>query len=308
MSYEKRMLEDLQMPLQQDVELALLQSLFKHNGVIKEFSSGEKIVEEIADFFNLNSRQRTTYLETTYKKENRLKKSYLWHRLLFRAADSLAREKLISRPTQTVLLTHKKEWMLTEAGYDQVLNILHIPLIQKNILSVKSYEVQKIIKKFFEQKRPDFYSPFDKNKKTEQITRETKLRNRAFRQSTIEAYDFACAVCGMKIYSPKTLQWEVEAAHIVPHCANGKDDILNGLALCSLHHWAFDCGWFTLTDDLKVLGSKKIQDIPPNLGKIVHYDFMRELEKYRPILLPNKKELYPHINAIKWHRENIFTT
>src|SRR5215207_1700104 len=121
MSYERKMLEGLKMPNQKEVEQALLRSLFNNNGVIKEFGAGEKIVEEIASDFGLNEEQQTAYLETIYKKENRLKKSYLWHRLLFRAADSLAKEKLVSRPTQTILLTNKKEWMLTEEGYNRIL-------------------------------------------------------------------------------------------------------------------------------------------------------------------------------------------
>ena len=109
MNYERKMLEDLKMPTRREVEQALLKSLFNNNGVIKEFGAGEKIVEEIGNDFGLNEEQRTSYLETIYKKENRVKKSYLWHRLLFRAADSLAKEKLVSRPTQTILLTNKKE-------------------------------------------------------------------------------------------------------------------------------------------------------------------------------------------------------
>ncbi len=244
MSYESKMLEDLKMPTRKEVEQALLRSLFNNNGVIKEFGVGEKIVEEIADDFGLNEKQKSAYLETVYRKENRAKKSYLWHRLLFRAADSLAKEKLVSRPTQTVLLTTKKEWMLTEDGYDRALEILNVPVTQKDVLPIKSYEVQKIVRKIYKQERPENYNPFQ-IKKIVKVTREAKLRNRAFKQVIREAYDFRCAVCGMKIYSPDTLLWEVEAAHIVPHRANGKDDILNGLALCRLHHWAFDAGWFT---------------------------------------------------------------
>ena len=152
MSYERKMLEDLKMPTRKEVERALLKSLFKHNGVIKEFGTGEKIVEEIANEFGLNEEQWKACLKTIYKKENRVKKSYLWHRLLFRAADSLAKEKLISRPTQTILLTNKKEWMLTEDGYNRILEMLQIPLAQKEILPIKSYEVQKIVKKFSNKK------------------------------------------------------------------------------------------------------------------------------------------------------------
>lgn len=192
MSYESKMLSDFKMPTRKDVEESLLQSLFNHNGVIKEFSSGEGIVEEIASDFNLNEEQRNAYLETIYRKENRIKRSILWHRLLFRAADSLAKEKLITRPTQTVHLTNKKEWMLTEEGYDKVLKMKGIPLIQKEILPVKSYEVQKIVKKIYTQERPINYNPLEKNKKLIKVTRETKLRNRGFRQAIIEAYEFKC--------------------------------------------------------------------------------------------------------------------
>jgi hypothetical protein len=294
------------MPTRKEVENALLRSLFINNGSIKEFGAGEKIVDEIANEFGLNEEQRTAYLETTYRKENRAKKSYLWHRLLFRAADSLAKEKLVSRPTQTVLLTNKKEWMLTEGGYDKSLEILNIPVTQKEFLPIKSFEVQKIVKKIYKQERLENYNPIQ-IKKTVRITREVKLRNRAFSQAIKEAYDFKCAVCGMKIYSPNTLIWEVEAAHIVPHSANGKDDILNGLALCRLHHWAFDVGWFTIEDNFKILASRKIKDLSVGLGKFGNYDFMGQLSKENlAISLPNEQDIRPHPNAIKWHRENIF--
>ena len=306
MSYESKMLQDLKMPAQREVKEALLRSLFNNNGVIKEFGAGEKIVEDIANDFGLTEEQQTAYLETVYRKENRVKRAYLWHRLLFRAADSLAKENLVSRPTQTILLTNKKEWMLTEDGYNRILEILHIPLAQKEILPIKSYEVQKIIKKIYGQERSENYNPFE-FKKSAKITRETKLRNRAFGQAVKEAYDFKCAVCGMKIHSPNTLQWEVEAAHIVPHSANGKDDILNGLALCRLHHWTFDVGWFTLEDNFKILASRKINDLPVDFGRLGNYDFMIQLSRENlKISLPKEQDIHPHPNAIKWHRENIF--
>jgi len=111
----------------------------------------------------------------------------------------------------------------------------------------------------------------------------------------------------MKIYSPNTLQWEVEAAHIVPHSSNGKDDILNGLALCRLHHWAFDVGWFTLEDNFKILTSRRIQDLSADFGSMGDYNFMEQLSKENLLrFLPEKQEIHPHPNATRWHRENIF--
>ena len=307
MSYEGKMLEKLRMPARTEVEEALLEALFRHNGTIREFGAGEEIVEEIADYFGLNEDQRNAYLETIYRKDKRIKKSFLWHRLLFRAADSLAKEKMVSRPTLTIQLTNKREWMLTEKGLDKALKILSIPQAEKDILQTKSYELQKIVKTLREQSRPKNYNPFDKEKKIVKSTKESALRTRGFRQAVIEAYDYKCAFCGMKINSPDRLTWEVEAAHIVPHSSMGKDDILNGLALCRLHHWAFDVGWLTLQDNFTIQVSVQVNSLQSGFGRMGDYDFIRILSsKNSKMLLPENEEIYPHQKAIRWHRENKF--
>lgn len=307
MSYEAEMLVGFGMPTRKEVEQILLKVLFKHGGVIREFGSGEKIVDEIANEFGLNEKQKTAALETIYRKENRVKRSLLWHRLLFRAADSLAKQKLVSRPTSTLQLTQKREWMLTESGFDEVLNLLNIPNSQKDFFPVKSYEVQKIVKKLTEAPRAENYNPFDQGKKIVKVTRESILRTRGFRQAVIEAYNYKCAFCGMKICTPDTLSWEVEAVHIVSHNLMGKDDVCNGLALCRLHHWAFDVGWVTLYDDFKIQVSARVNSIPSDFGKMGNYDFIRVLSnKSSKIFLPKSTEIYPHPNSIRWHRENIF--
>lgn len=307
MSYEGKMLEDLEMPTRKEVEHALLKTLFKHNGVIKEFTTGEEIVNEIADEFGLKENQRTVVLERIYRKENRIVKTPLWHRLLYRAADSLAKEKLVSRPTSTILLTNRKEWMLTENGFDEALKLLNIPKTQKEFLPTKSFEVQKIVKKLIETARPENYNPFDKGKKFAKITREFAIRNRGFRQAVIEAYDCKCAVCGLKINSPDSFSWEVEAAHIVPNSLKGKDDLWNGVALCHLHHWAFDVGWFTLLDNYKIQLSSKAKNLPNNFGRLEEYEVINSISSREgTIFLPERKEIHPHKNSMQWHRENIF--
>lgn len=231
MSYESKMLEQFAMPSRKQVENTLLRVLLKHDGVIKEFGSGQEIVDEIADEFALNEDQRSAFLETIYRKENRIKKSLLWHRLLFRAADTLAKENMVSRPTQTLQLTKKREWMLTEKGFDEALKLSNIPTSRKDFLPTKSYEVQKIVKKLIESPRNENYDPFDNNKKITKTTRESALRSRGFRQAVIEAYSCRCAVCGLKIKSPDSLSWEVEAAHIVPNRSLGRDDVCNGIPM-----------------------------------------------------------------------------
>lgn len=301
------MLADLAMPSRGLVQRALLRTLLKHGGVVKEFAAGEKVVGELADQFQLNSAQRAAALETIYRRENRLKKTLLWHRLLFRAADALASDGFVSQPTQTSRLTGKREWMLTEKGFDEALRVSDVPAAEKESLPIKSYEVQKVVNKLVAASRRENYQPFDRTRKLVKITRETGLRLRGFRQAVIEVYDFRCSVCGLKINSPDSLCWEVEAAHIVPHGSFGRDDLFNGIALCRFHHWAFDVGWFTLCDDYRILHSSKISGVPVDFGRMGDCELIRQLSNAQNrIRLPSKRDVCPHTNSIRWHRQFIF--
>lgn len=307
MSYEGEMFKKLDLPLKEDVENAILKTLFKNNGIIKEFASEEETVNEIANLFALNDEQRHAVLERIYRKENRIVKTPAWHRLLYRAADSLANQNLITRPSTTYKLTNKKEWMLTEAGIDKSMSILKIPTDKKENLTVKSFEVQTLVKKMKLSKYPSKYDPFKKEKQTKSVLKEYSLRSRGFRQIVIESYDCKCSLCGLKLPSPNNLYWEVDAAHIVPHRLNGKDEIWNGIAFCKLHHWAFDVGWFSLTNDYKIIISKNYIDLPDSFGKMLEIDFLfNKLRTNKPISLPLIKDLNPHVAALEWHRNNIF--
>lgn len=307
MSYESEMLAKFAMPTQSVVEQTLLRALLRHGGVIKEFGDGEDIVDEMAAEFGLNKAQRSAVLETVYRKENRVKRASLWHRLLFRAAAELARKRLVSRPTQTVVLTDKREWMLTEEGYDRALALSGIPIADKETLPIKSYEVEKVVNTLREASLEKPFDPFDLTKKKVRTTRESVFRRRGFRQAVVEAYDYTCAVCGLSIRSPDQIYWEVQAAHIVPNRSFGSDDLRNGLALCGLHHWAFDVGWFTLRDDYRMRVSDGVSRLPNGAGRLWQFDTFHALVGHRAqIRLPKNRELSPHPAALEWHRINVF--
>ena len=303
------MLEDLRMPQRADVETRILKALLRHRGVLREFATGADIVDEIADELNLNQEQRSATLERLYRKENRTVHSLLWHRLLFRAADSLAKSGLVSRPTATLQFSGKREWMLTEMGYDEVLRLEGRPNDSKELLGVKSFEVQKVVKKIIHKPRPTIYDPIEPDKRLVQKSSESYYRSRGFRQAVIEAYDYKCSFCGLKLSSPDSLAWEVEAAHIVPNNARGKDDVWNGIALCRTHHWAFDVGWLTLNHKFAVEVSSRLGDLPTSFGLIGSIDLIRMFtNKITKINLPPERNLFPHESALRWHRENRFVT
>ncbi|MFC7009379.1 HNH endonuclease [Halalkalicoccus salilacus] len=85
----------------------------------------------------------------------------------------------------------------------------------------------------------------------EYTTVQRRTRDRAFRELVLEAYDETCAICGADRRAPDGTP-EVEAAHIYPRSENGRDDVRNGIALCRLHHWAFDTGWIEITTDYEI--------------------------------------------------------
>lgn len=118
-----------------------------------------------------------------------------------------------------------------------------------------------------------------------------RARDAAFSGLVREAYENRCAVCGSHRMSP-TGNPEVEAAHIYPKSEGGADDVRNGIALCKLHHWAFDSGWISLTDDYEVL----VADTPEQPG----YGEFSELKGQR-VELPADSS--PHPVFLRGHRD-----
>ncbi len=308
MSYESRIFKQLSLPRREEVIRVLLASLLKHQGRVKEFGSGDQeFSNEVADLLGLSTSQRSFLMETIVRKEGRLKTFPAWNRLLFRAADLAAKQKLLARPKETLKLTGRREWMLTEKGIDEALRVSKIPLVHKHQLTVTTYEVQKIQNKLEKAERVKNYNPVDTAKKSRMVTTESLIRSRSFRQAIVQAYDYTCCVCGLKIESPDSLLWEVEAAHIVPHRFYGKDDIWNGIALCRFHHWSFDVGWFTLRNDFTIEINGGINNVPVDHGLMGSLDVLRQaIEPNQPIRLPKRTSIFPHENSISWHRKNIF--
>jgi putative restriction endonuclease len=142
----------------------------------------------------------------------------------------------------------------------------------------------------------NIFTPFVKE---ESLTYSTTMpkRDKAFRDIVVREYDFTCAVCKAKFRLNSLV--EATAAHIIPKHKNGSDDPRNGLSLCRTHHWAFDSGIFTLTDDYEIMLSPAVEQADSRNFVLL------EMES-KPVLLPGNETVYPHQEAIRWHRENIW--
>ena len=118
-------------------------------------------------------------------------------------------------------------------------------------------------------------------------------REASFRRVLLQEYEYACAVCGLRFKLENLV--EAQAVHIVPKKENGTDDPRNGITMCRTHHWAFDNGIFSLTDEGEVILSEKI-----NLAQIHNFPLVEM--NHHPILLPKNELIRPHADALAWHR------
>ncbi|MBS0309170.1 MAG: HNH endonuclease, partial [Proteobacteria bacterium] len=73
-----------------------------------------------------------------------------------------------------------------------------------------------------------------------------KFRASDFRRRVLGAYEHRCAVCGVQLKL-------IDAAHIIPVAASSStDETKNGIALCKLHHFAFDRNLLSFDERYKI--------------------------------------------------------
>lgn len=65
---------------------------------------------------------------------------------------------------------------------------------------------------------------------------------RKFSSDVRAAYRDRCAFCGAKFGGIDRIRTGIDAAHILAWSKHDLDVVQNGIALCKLHHWAFDAG------------------------------------------------------------------
>jgi putative restriction endonuclease len=117
------------------------------------------------------------------------------------------------------------------------------------------------------------------------VTAFQRLHQRAFRERVLHAYRESCAICHLRH------QELLEAAHILPDGhPEGQPIVPNGIALCTLHHAAFD---------------QNIIGIRPDLVVEVRTDVLEEIDgpmlKHglqgfhgAPLIVPHARDLRPN--------------
>jgi len=89
-------------------------------------------------------------------------------------------------------------------------------------------------------------SDIPRSRRYELIQLMRPYRDARFRRNVLEAYRCRCAICGCSLRL-------VDAAHIIPVSEpDGTDAVSNGIALCRLHHGAYDNALLGVLPDYRV--------------------------------------------------------
>lgn len=119
-----------------------------------------------------------------------------------------------------------------------------------------------------------------------------KYRAVDFRKRVLGAYGHQCAVCGVQLNL-------IDAAHIIPvaHPAS-TDETLNGVAMCKLHHAAFDRNLLSFDEKYKVeISTAEISRL--TAGKVSGGLSAFKSALKTALILPNDKRDYPPPSYIK---------
>jgi putative restriction endonuclease len=118
------------------------------------------------------------------------------------------------------------------------------------------------------------------------------VRDARFRPQVLRAYSHRCAICEVSLNL-------VDAAHIIPVRRPGStDDVTNGIALCKLHHAAFDSGLVGVKSDYSIVVN------PAAVRRLTELGFVHGLDEFRHRLRdvihhPAEPEVRPSRNLLR---------
>lgn len=136
---------------------------------------------------------------------------------------------------------------------------------------------------------PGSVSPIQK-KYAEAIVR-LRLHQPAFRGRVMRAYNTQCAICLLKHGEL------LDAAHIMPDAHElGVPEVSNGIALCKIHHTAYDQNFVGISPDYKIHVNSEL--MAEKDGPMLKHG-IQEMNG-RTLILPSKVQEQPNIAALEY--------
>lgn len=183
----------------------------------------------------------------------------------------------------------RNDWMyfFNQYGMNQIDQFDFINLMKLAEGDVDDFEPQAATEAHQDIQRGN-YSVDDKEGKSK-----IRVKQSVFSNKVKDQYKVSCAVCSLKTRS------FLIGSHIVPWSKDKsiRLDPSNGICLCTFHDKAFDLGYFTLDDDLKIITSKSV---------INDHVIENELSKIDGLKLNKPTVNRPGSQYLKFHREEVF--
>jgi hypothetical protein len=180
-------------------------------------------------------------------------------------------------------------------NYNSVRDVFEIQSIDwdalENITSVIDDEEERYQIQLYARLTNEF-KPFVKEE-VRRYSVSAPARETSFRKILLQEYGYTCAICNLKFKLGELV--EAEAAHIIPKKVSGTDDPRNGIVMCHIHHWAFDNGIFSLTNEGLIILSERIYQ-----ADIRNFSLIKMNKQ--PVSLPQNELIKPHPDALAWHR------
>lgn len=128
-------------------------------------------------------------------------------------------------------------------------------------------------------------------------SRRRPQRDQQFTVEVLENFRYSCAFCGFHAVLNRQATG-VDAAHIHWRAHRGPDEVENGIALCKLHHWAFDKG---------ILGIDEQDRICIADAFVTQQDGGLPLESLvnRPLAVQSRNRAIAK-RFLDWHRQNVY--
>jgi putative restriction endonuclease len=121
-----------------------------------------------------------------------------------------------------------------------------------------------------------------------------RLHQRGFRERVIEAYHTQCAFCRLR---HREL---LDASHIIPDQAEmGEPTVNNGIALCKLHHAAFDSFMLGVRPDFVI--EVRADILKEDDGPLLLHG-LQGLDQTR-MILPASRDNWPSPDSLAWKYE-----
>jgi putative restriction endonuclease len=122
-----------------------------------------------------------------------------------------------------------------------------------------------------------------------------RKRDAKFAMRVLPAYNYTCALTRYRMIAIDGTT-ALDAAHIHQWKRGGSDHPTNGIALSKTAHWLFDHGFWSLTDDFRILVAADRFD---EAGDEAH---LLKLRINSELLLPGQKHFWPDHEGVRWHR------